>query len=372
MGFRHAVVAIVAPIAAGCANTPSPRLSSFEDAPAIVRERAEIDYSDPRKPVERYRVVLSHPDGPWLDLGARFVENEIFVPASVAVDDSLQADPIGLVKIDTGANLILDMSIEHPLADRLWKSAGYGQRRGSSIRGHHSVWRGVATSIDVAGVTLRPAPISLSEPDRTDPDKVPLLGQEWVGVLQGAWIDPATSTFAVSFDRIAVDAFVHEHEGRWVVLPWLPAKPRGLRFVPVRIAGRDFAAVIDTGAEGELFLDGVHPPQFVREPWSEASMIGSQGPAGRFFESTSKLPLILDTFEVPNPVVAWFGVPSTTLPLTPEGRSFAILGMDFLRRYPALLDPVNDRACFFIGSRSDLHPPLPVPVTPPGPEPKAD
>ncbi len=334
-------------------------LSPLHHAPASIRETVEIDGSDPDHAVEHYRLRLSTPDGVWMDLDADFDSHGVHVKGAIGYDDSGTSVPIERICVDTGSNGFFSMSTEHDLASHLWASQEYGERKSMSLRAEHRSWRAVATSLSVGGVVYRPAPVDLS--DRTAQSLVhtPLLGQEWFASAAATWIDPAGGLLAVSFDDQAVDKALSEGtRTRWVSVPWRAFKPNGHRFMPIEIGGDRYEAIIDTGMGRELFIEVSRPPGFVPKPWKRFRVIAKAGPVGPMRAGVSDEPVHLGGIQFPNPFVMWLDVRRNTLPRLDGGQPVALLGLDFLRRAPVLLDPRNDRAHFYLGDRDDLPPSL--------------
>lgn len=304
----------------------------------------------------------------WVDLGAVFGDEGIHVKGYFSYDDSGGSERIEHIRVDTGSNGFLGIALAHDLSGRVWVSEGYGERNSRALRGKNRSWRGVGTGLSIGGVFYGPVPVSISEVTEKSLVHTPLLGQDWFELANGVWIDPRGELLAVSFNSNAVDSFHAGNPEGWVSVPWRVAKPGGHRFVPVEIAGVTFEAVIDTGMDRELFVDIPHPPRFVNKPWGRARVMTPAGTVGPVWGAISNKPLQLNGFEVADLMVMWFGSRSTTLPETPDNRPFAILGLDFLRRFPVLLDPTNDRAYFFVGDRTQLDSMLSfsTPTTVPG------
>ncbi len=290
----------------------------------------------------------------WIDLQAVYLDSGVSVRGHLAFDDEGAFETIDPIRVDTGSNGTLSLPLAHPAAGRLWISAEYGERSSTALRGRRRSWRGVATAFGVAGVEHQPMPVDVEESALDSP----LLGQGWFELAAAAWIDPAGGLLAVSFEPDAAAAFIDDHPDAWVTLPWRAVKEDGHRFVPMRIAGTDFETIIDTGMDGSVFLDVPHPPPFVRKPWGRSVAFTPAGPVGPLWGATSAEPLLLGGLEVSEPFVTWLGTRSATLPRTPEGRPFAILGLEFLARHPVLLEPGRDLAHFFIGDRADLRSPV--------------
>ncbi len=330
-------------------------LSPLRHAPTSIRETVEIDGSDPDHPVEHYRLRLSTPDGVWVNLNADFDSQGVHVKGTIGHDDSGTTLPIERICVDTGSNGFLSMSTEDNLASRLWVSEEYGERESRSLRAEHRSWRAVATSLSIAGVVYRPAPVDLSDRTARSFVHTPLLGQEWFTSAAATWIDPPGGLLAVSFDDQAVDKALSEGtRTRWVSAPWRAFKPNGHRFMPIEIGGQHYEAIIDTGMGRELLLDVSRPPGFVPKPWKRFLVTALSGSVGPVRAGVSDEPISLGGVQFPNPFVMWLDAPRNTLPRLADGQPVALLGLDFLRRAPVLLDPRNDRAYFYIGDREDL------------------
>ncbi len=341
----------------GCIQSPDPPVSYFEDAPASIRKAVRFDFSNPDHPIEHYALRRRVPPTDWIDLGGIFQTDGVFVQGSFAYDDSGAFETIQRLRVDTGSNSVLSIALTHDLSRRMWVSKEYGERSSSVLRGKNRAWRGVGTALSIEGVLLSPVPVEISEVVEETLLDTPLLGQEWFGLTEATWIDAQAGLLAVSFRRQAVDSFLADNPEGWISLPWRAVRPDGHRFITVEVAGSFYEAVIDTGMDRELFLDVSHPPSFVRRPWQRSQVVTPIGAVGPVYLAISNEPLRLADFEVAEPVAMWFGTRSTTHPKTPEDRPFGILGLDFLRRYPTLLDPKRHRAHFFVGDRASLRPP---------------
>lgn len=294
------------------------------------------------------------PASDWVDLGAVFSNEGIYLEGYFSYDDSGDFERIEHIRVDTGSNGFLGIALTHNLSGRVWVSEGYGERNSHALRGKNRSWRGVGTGLSIGGVFYGPVPVSISEVTEKSLVHTPLLGQDWFELAEAVWIDPRGELLSVSFNRHVVDSFLASNPEGWISVPWRVAKPDGHRFVPVEIAGVSFEAVIDTGMDGELFVDIPHPPSFVNKPWGRTRVMTPAGMVGPVWGAISNKPLQLNGFEVPDLMVMWFGRLSTTLPQTPDDQPFAILGMDFLCRFPVLFDPKNDLAYFFVGDRARL------------------
>jgi predicted aspartyl protease len=347
-------------LTAGCTKLTTPRLSPFRDAPESVRDRVRFDFSNSEHPVEHYSMRRHVPPTDWIDLGAVFDDDGgVYVEGIFSYDDSGAFERIQRMRIDTGSNGFLGISLANNLSSKVWISDEYGTRTSHAFRGMYRSWLGVGTWLSISGVSYAPVPLSITDTTEQSLVETPLLGQDWFELAEAAWINPRDRLLAVSFDRHAVDTFLTGKE--WISLPWRATNPGGHRFIPVEIDGVAFEAIIDTGMDRELFLDTPHPPSFVSKPWRRAQVGTPAGMVGPVWGATSNKPLQLNAYEISDLTVMWLGRRSTTLPQTPNDRPLALLGLDFLRRYPVVLDPKNNSAHFFIGDRASLSMPCTTP-----------
>jgi len=311
-----------------------------------------LTIQDDGSPAIDYHFDIHRPNDEWVDLKPTYEGNKLFVSGSFAHGDD---DPFTRVRIrvDTGANGYLSFPLGQELADGIWLSAEFGEQQTSTFTTPARSWTGVGSGLGIEGINLFPIPVSVMQVSDPVLAQTPAIGQAWFDITMGIWIDPNSKALSVSFDPDAVSRLIKAHPDSWIELPWRTAKLNGHRFVPVSIAGQSFEAVIDTGSTLSLLLDTQHPPSFVRKPWTR-ELFSTNGGMGKIINAMSTTPLHLGPIAVDDLQVSWTPRPSAFVVLTPNKHPFAILGIPFLRRYPVLLDPANDRAYFYIGDRINL------------------
>ncbi len=365
-GVALAVAAVLTIWSTGCAQRAGPHLSSLQDAPTSIRESVQFDMSDSANPAEHYRMRRSVPIGTWIDLDADFSGDLAYVRGLLTYDDSGAAEEIAQICVDTGSNGFLSIALTHSVASRVWVSEEYGEREGKSLGGRHRAWRGVAVALSIGGVTYRPAPLEVADVSEASLVSTPLLGQEWFDITAATWIDPTGDVLAVSFDPSVIGELLGRSlPGHWVSVPWRAFKPSGHRYISIEIGGRSHEAIIDTGADGEVFLEMSERPEFVGKPWRRTRIITPAGDIGSAWTGVSDAPLKIGTLELDQPSVVWLVSGRHRIPSPREGQSVALLGLDFLRRVPVLLDPPNDLAHFFVGDRAELPALLDLPSSTP-------
>ena len=347
------LLSVLAALLASCAPLRSPpALSTIDQAPESIREAISLIEQESGPPSIHYNLQITHPDG-WIDLQPIYEDDMLFIKGSFAYGDDDPFTIIERIRVDTGADGFFSIPLGHERADGVWLSAELGQRASTTLTGTMRSWIGFGSGLGIEMVNVFPIPLTVSEVSDPHLAQSPVLGQTWFERANAVWIDPEGEALAVSFEPDAISRLVEPHPEYWVTLPWRAAKPNGHRFVPITIAGQPYEAVVDTGAQGLLFLDTPHPPRFVGKPWGRGPLhTGAR--RGTVFEATSSEALHLGTLAIENIKVLWSPRSMAAPPQTPQGHPLAILGIPLLRQHPVLLDPTNDRAYFFIGDRADL------------------
>lgn len=338
---------------ASCAPLQSPPLSTIDQAPQSIREAVTLTEQESGPHTVHYNFQLMHPEG-WIDLKPVYDEDMLFVPGSFAYGDDDPFTRIERIRVDTGANGFFSIPLGHDRAEGVWLSEELGEGTSATLTGTKRTWTGVGSGLGIETVNTFPIPLTVIEVADSQLAQTPVLGQAWFELTNAVWIDPEGETLAVSFEPDAASQLVEPHPECWVTLTWRAAKPNGHRFVPVSIADETFEAIIDTGAQGFLFIDTAHPPKFVGKPWGRGDLI-TGARRGTMFVATSLEPLQLGTLTIEHFMIAWSPRPMADPLETPQGHPYAILGIPFMQQYPVLLDPENDLAHFFVGERTQLN-----------------
>lgn len=337
-----------------CALVPIPNPTIISNAPESVRNSIKIDHTRSPPLIDvSYTVHLSPDSGQWIKLPVLMDGNQLFVSGYFAPNDDDGFVSLSRILIDTGYNGVLSFPSANSEITRAWVSEEIGKQSHTNLGGLSWHWTGAGSALALGGVEISPIPFKVGSGAQALRVDWPLLGQLWFDLMDASWVDPESGTVAVSFDSRAIRDAITVNPNDWIELPWQKALPDSHRFIPIRLDHERYEAIIDTGSDAYLILLTHETPPLVNRPWGQGTFGGTQHT--KYYRAKSAAPMYLGDIEINDIELGWLKYPGNlTNEITTE-HPVAVLGVPFLRKFPALLDHKQNKAWFYVGDRDNLE-----------------
>ncbi len=347
----RAIILVLGILGAGCSPAWRPVLSSMEEAPAYIRERVELGRDDQGIIFQHYEFVLRRSPGVWLRVPIRAAGGLMVVDALIDPDDDEPLVKESLI-IDTGYNGFLAVSSRRHFAGRFWLSSEVGEveitTAGDAARGY----LGVANALMLENLLVHPVPVTVGVKDGQVHRQGSLLGVSVLEIAKAVLVDPASSRLLVSFNENASAEVVSKRPDLWVAAGWAKGS-NGRRTIRMQIVDNPYDVLLDTGADDWLLLPREGRPSIASGPTRRTHLLASHGTRPIEY-ATLTMPMMIGNAAFRAPTVSWADLPQLASFASDPSIDFAILGLQFLREYPAILDFEQDRVLFFIGHPDDL------------------